>query len=171
MKHFKAYMHYDKDTIYDLAKTISHIKAPWAKPLLYIICIFSIASGFFYFTTTPVQLAAIAFGCLLFTSMNVPAMHKANQSINAVGGKAFIVNYIFEEDILSITSTIGQKNKLFYSQIIDLAESRKYLYIFSDLSSAYMIEKLSVNNGAWNELMIFLSLKSNKHWKKIFRIF
>lgn len=168
MKAFTAAMHYNKDTNYRLARIISRVRTPWRLPVLYLICILSISSGFFYFTGILSQLAVIAFGCFLFTSIQVPAKGRAKQSMDAVGAEAFTVAYSFQQDCLTLTSTIGQENQLDYSQIIRLAEDRKYLYVFSDLSSAYMIEKASVDKDGCRELKTFLSLKSNQAWKYIF---
>lgn len=168
MKTLKAHMHYNNDTICRLAQVISQIKRPWSRPMLYFICILSIASGFFYFTNAIIQLAVIAFGCLLFTSIPVPARNRAKRSLQAVGGKPFIVTYYFENDMFFMNSTIGQKNKLAYHKIIYLIEDKKYLYIFSDLSCAYMLEKKSMEQRTCKELKAFLSLKTNKTWKKIF---
>lgn len=168
MKTLKASMRYDKDANYRLAQVISRIRRPWSRPTLYFICILSIASGFFYFTDIIIQLAVIAFGCLLFTSIPVPARHRAERSLQAVGGKPFIVTYYFENDRFLMNSTIGQKNELAYHKIIYLIEDKKYLYILSDLSSAYMLEKESMERSACKELKTFLSLKTNKTWKKFF---
>jgi len=168
MENYKAGIHYDKASVYHLSKMIIQVKRPRLYPMLYLSSFFIMIAGLFYFTEPLIQITAIALGCFLFTSIPVPAKRQASQNMNMVGKKEFIVNYNFKPESFTMTSTIGQKDEVEYKKIIFLTEDKKYLYIFSNLSSAYMIEKASVNSGGFRELKIFLSKCTNKSWKKYY---
>ena len=86
------------------------------------------------------------FGCLLFTGTDMPARHRADKVIKALDGKYPRTDYIFRDRSFEICA--DSHETIPYASLIHLGEDKGYLYLYISRTSAYMIDKSSIEDLA-----------------------
>ena len=88
-----------------------------------------------------VKTIMIAIGCFTVVGLGSPPRQLAKQVIRNLNGKFPVMEYRFGEKSVQLTG--ADTGVLEYKEILQLAQDNKYLYIFIQNRSAYMLERSS----------------------------
>ena len=159
---FTASIIYNRDRIRLLSETISKAFRYWPLLITSTVCILMLAFSVLYYNGT-LSVDVIAFSCIILTSIHAPARIRADNDFKAVGAKDIPVSYFFGESDFLVEAR-GEETKKKYDEVILVFEDHEYLYIFTDKTSAFMIEKKSLKPNS-NDFKLFLQSKTNTRWK------
>lgn len=159
---FSASVTYNRDNIRLLSETIIKAFHYWQRLVISGVCFLTLGFGLFYFNGTS-SIAIIAFSCIILTSIRAPARIRADNNFRAVGEKEITVTYFFKDSTFCVSAQDEETIKN-YNEIILIFEDSKYLYIFTDKTSAFMIDKAEVHPNL-EDFKLFLQLKTSAKWK------
>lgn len=166
MKRYTASVTYDLDTVSHLSEAISRSYRLLPRAAVFLLGFLLLVSGLFFSLEPTPSLLCIALGCLVITSIRVPAKRRAAQDYNAIGGKPTTVSYEFAD--CGITFQVnGQKKNLAYERLIRLSYDREFLYLFENKRSAYMIKATSITPCDVAGFRAAISRKTNLKWQPV----
>lgn len=170
MEIYRAKIKYDKKTIYQLAKTISKTYRLPFRIIAYFCGFIMIVCALFIPMGYTNSLTFLVVGCLLITGIDAPAKYRAQLSFNSVGKRDIVGKYSFLGNSFTLTAD-EHVTELEYDKIVRLVEDDEYLYIFTNKTSAFMLEKASVKPHTSKNLMRFLADKTGQKWRGVFSLF
>lgn len=166
MKRYTASVTYDLDTVSHLSEAISRSYRMLPRAAAFLLGFLLLVSGLFFSLEPTPGLLCIAFGCLIITSVKVPAKRRAVQDYNAIGGKPTTVRYEFSDSGITFQVN-GQEKSLPYEKLIRLSYDREFLYLFENKRSAYMIKASTIVPYDVAEFRSALSGKTKLKWRPI----
>lgn len=166
MKKYTASVTYDLDTVSHLSEVISRSFRMLPRAAAFLLGFFLLVLGLFFSLEPTPGLLCIALGCLIITSVKVPAKRRAAQDYNAIGGKPTTVSYEFADSGISFQVN-GQGKKLSYEKLIRLSYDREFLYLFENKRSAYMIKATTIMPCDVAEFRVAISRKTNLKWQPV----
>lgn len=170
MEIYRAKIKYDKASIFQLAKTISKTYRLPLRIIVFITGFIMIFCSLFVSMGSTSSLTLLVIGCLLITGLDTPARRRALLSYNSIGQHDIIGKYSFYANKFILTAG-KQISEAEYSKIIRLVEDDEHLYIFTDRTSAFMLDKASVKPHSFKDLMRFLSENTGLKWSSVFSLF
>jgi hypothetical protein len=106
-----------------------------------------------------------ALGCWIAGAVNYPAAYKAKKVTEAFHGELPEIAYTFCDR--HFTMAIGDRSQDYdYAAIIRLSEEKKYLYLFPDRNSAFMIDKSAVRPEDVEAFKAFLGRRVGLQWTR-----
>lgn len=166
MKKFTASVTYDLDTVSHLSEAISRSFRMPLRAAAFLLGFLLLVLGLFFSLEPTPSLLCIALGCLIITSVKVPAKRRAAQDYRAIGGKPVIVSYEFADSGISFQLN-GQEKSLSYEKLIRLSYDRDFLYLFEDKHSAYMIKADTISPCDVAEFRAAISGKTGLKWRPV----
>lgn len=129
----------DQTTITALSRAIYNCYGGKTKRTIVLISLLLAAAGFFLGIQKTAGIILIALACLLLSQIPYPAMYRARQVIQALGGRYPFLEYTFYADhfemrIKDETQSYG------YDGIRMLYREKGYLYLFPNENEAFMLD-------------------------------
>ena len=142
MTNYTAKIKHSEDTIKAMAKTQYEC---FRSKSYYVMLIFAIVllalTIFVSAISQEIKTLMIAVGCFTVVGLGSPPKQLAKQVIKNLNGKFPVMEYHFGEESVQLTG--ADTGVLEYKEILQLAHDSKYLYIFIQNRSAYMLERSS----------------------------
>lgn len=115
-----------------------------------------------------IGILCLAAGCFLIVSLDYRPKTVADQICRSFKGKFPQLHYFITASGLRTQNTAEETP---YSSLIRLIDDGKYLYLYINQATAFMIDKATVNgeNGA-NGLKDYIAGKAGLSWKKPFSL-
>ena len=163
MKQWRASIAYDQNNTIRLAKALEK-SFHWQRRLALFIAGFAmIALGFILGIQTAFGLAFIVLGCLLITNTDAQARKRARTIISQLKGYVPQMRYTFSGKSF-VGETDRESNSFAYDQLIRLMGDGKFLYLFKDKESAFMVDKNTVQPAECPQLKERVSAESVLRW-------
>jgi hypothetical protein len=163
MKQWRASIEYDKSNTVRLAKALEK-SFHWQRRLALFMAGFAIvALGFVLGIQNTYGLAFIAIGCLLLTNTDAQARKKARTITSQLKGYVPQMRYTFSEKSF-LGETDRESNSFAYDQLIRLMDDGKFLYLFKDRETAFMVDKSTVLPAESPQLKEQVSVESGLRW-------
>lgn len=106
---------------------------------------------------------ALAVGCFLIVSLNYRPKNTADQICRSYKGKFPKLSYTFTSWGVS-TSQVPEP--VSFDRFVRLIDDGKYLYMYVNTATAFMIDKSTVKCGTADELKDSIAERSGLKWKK-----
>lgn len=163
MKEWKASIAYDSKNTIRLSKTLQNTFHFWQKVLLMAFSVVVAAAGLAVGANTPEGLLMLALGCIMLVNTDMSARARARHTLSQLRGYIPRMEYTFGETSFRGT-TDREDNTFSYSTIIRLVDDRKFLYLFQNKESAFMVDKATVEPKGCGALKEHIAKQVGLQW-------
>ena len=163
MKEWKASIAYDSKNTIRLSKTLQNTFHFWQKVLLMAFSVVVAAAGLAVGANTPEGLLMLALGCIMLMNTDMSARARARHTLSQLRGYIPRMEYTFGETSFR-GMTDREDNTFSYSTIIRLVDDKKFLYLFQNQESAFMVDKATVEPKGCRELKEHIAKQVGLQW-------
>lgn len=104
-------------------------------------------------------------GCWLIMNLDLPAKHRADKIIASAKGALPSTRYHFREEDFTVKSS-GYEKQTAYRKLYALVEDDRYLYLFLNRDSGYMVDKSTLSPGDMSLFQAALETRSGLDFRK-----
>ena len=165
MEKYTARINHNEDTIKAMARAQYESFRSKSYYYVFIGALILLAAAIFWKNIPQgLQILFIAVGCFSLVGLGSPPRRLADQVIKNLNGRFPKMGYVFSGDSVQLTGADADAS-LKYKDILLLVEDAKYLYIFIQNKSAYMLERSSVKPDV-KDFKAFMVRKTGLDWTR-----
>lgn len=160
---YKAEIRHSENTIKAMAAAQYEVFRPSSYYIMLVAGMLLLVAGLTVpFRSQSARILLLMIGSFVLVGLDAPARQLAAQVIKSLNGRYPNMNYVFGNDRVQLTGS-DAGSSLGYGEIIRLHEDSRYLYIFIENRSAYMLERSSISPD-YEGLKSFLTEKTGLTW-------